>query len=50
MGVVDKWTQDQHLTINSKRVAVRLGLKHLAKDGLVRPDQAFGYTAIRDAA
>jgi hypothetical protein len=53
MGVVGKWTatdKDQHLTTNAKRVAVRMALKKLAKDGLLRPDQAFGYVALRDAA
>jgi hypothetical protein len=50
MDVVAKWSQDQHLTTNSKRVAVRLALKHLAKDGLLKRDSGFGYTSLRDAA
>lgn len=37
MDLVERWTQDQHLTRNAKRVAVRVCLKRLMKERAIVP-------------
>ncbi len=43
MDVVGRWTTDQHLSVNAKRVAVRNGLKALKKEGRLEETDDFSY-------
>jgi hypothetical protein len=43
MDVVALWTTDQHLTVNSKRVAVREVLHGMVRKGTLAQADEFGY-------
>jgi hypothetical protein len=45
MTLVKRWTMDQHLTINAKRVAVRMNLKRLHRAGAIEAGAALDYIA-----
>lgn len=44
MDVVDAWTTDSHLTVNTKRVAARVHLKALRAGGQVKANGDYTYT------
>lgn len=43
MDVVNRWTQDQYLSLNAKRVLVRNGMKRFLKAGRVAMNDEFEY-------